>query len=77
MGTEVQDPTMKELAAMCVGGNPSAGLALIEHLAEIGVCATIDMLVLLAVPTGNITGPAFDCLADALAAARSLRERLP
>lgn len=72
-----EEPTMKELAALCVGGNMNAGVALIERLAQAGVTATIDILVLLAVPTGKITEPAFDALADALAAASSLRERLP
>lgn len=72
-----REPTDKELAALCVGGDGSAGLALIERLARMGVTATIDTLVLLACPTAQIGAAAFDALTDALDAARSLAEPLP
>jgi len=72
-----RDPTMKDLAALCVGGNTAAGLELVERLTGMGVGVTIETLVRLATPTGRIGMVAFDALADALAAAHSLRERLP
>lgn len=68
-----QDPTVKDLAALCVGGDRYAGLELVEQLARMGVVATIDMMVLLAVPTAKITAAAFDALADALYAAHELQ----
>jgi hypothetical protein len=71
------EPPMKELAAKCVNGNLNAGVSLVERLAQAGVGATIQTLVYLAVPTGRITSVQFDRLADALAASRSLQERLP
>lgn len=68
-----QEPTVKELAALCATGDRCAGLDLVDRLACMGVTATIDTLVLLAAPTAKITTAAFDALADALDAARSLR----
>lgn len=71
------EPHEKELAARCVCGNVNAGVDLVQRLAGAGVNATIQTLVFLAVPTGKIAPVQFDRLADALEAARSLREKLP
>lgn len=67
-----REPTIKDLAAMCADGDRCAGLDLIERLARMGVVATIDTLVLLVAPTARIGTAAFDAVADALDAARSL-----
>ncbi|PTL55762.1 hypothetical protein [Paraconexibacter algicola] len=67
-------PRVEELAALCVGGMIAAGVDLVERLRSLGVEPTIDKLVAIAVPTRRIGCEAFDRLADALAAAVSLRE---
>lgn len=67
-------PRVEELAALCIGGVTAAGIDLVQRLWSLGVDPTIDGLVTLACPTRRITCEAFDRLADALAAAVSLRE---
>jgi hypothetical protein len=72
MPTEVT--RVEELAALCVGGMTGAGIDLVQRLWSMGVDPSIDKLVTLACPTRCITVVAFDRLADAFAAAVSLRE---
>ena len=72
MATEVT--RVEELAALCIGGMTSAGIDLVQRLWSMGVEPTMDKLVTLACPTRRISCDAFDCLADAFAAAVSLRE---
>ena len=69
-----RDVRVDELAALCVGGMTSAGIDMVQRLWSFGVEPTIDTLVTLACPTRCITCEAFDRLADAFAAAVSLRE---
>lgn len=65
-------PRAEELAALCVGDLPEAGIDLVTRLWAMGVL--INGLVCLAVPTMRITVEAFDRLADALLTAREIRD---
>ena len=69
-----QQVRVDELAALCIGGMTAAGIDLVQRLWSLGVEPSIDALVSIAVPSRCITCEAFDRLADALAAAVSLRE---
>jgi microcystin degradation protein MlrC len=62
---------------MCIGGAPAAGIDLVRRLWEHGVEPGIEHLVAIAAPAGRITVAAFDALADALNAARELRNDEP
>lgn len=67
----------EELAALCVGGQLEAGIDLVHRLWAMGVAddgLLINGMVMLAVPTMRIGTTAFDRLADALHAAREIRD---
>lgn len=66
---QAAEPSLKELAALCVGGKPEAGVELVRRLWARGEDVTIVKLVETAVPTMHPTAQAFDNLADALARA--------
>lgn len=68
---------IEELAAMCIGGMPEAGIDLVHRLWAHGVTdddTLIRGLVQIACPTLQITVQAFDRLADALTVARELEQ---
>lgn len=72
---------LEQLAARCVNGTPDAGIELVHHLWQLRVPdddKLIVGLVALAAPdTLHLTGVQFDRLADALAAARVIRDQEP
>lgn len=79
--TPITIAALEQLASECVNGTPDAGIELVRRLWSLAVPDDDKMivgLVALAAPeTLHLTSVQFDRLADALAAARVIRDQEP